>query len=88
MDLISSIITLSSSLIIPSALPSMDIVNVNAGILIEEKNLDSEKLVKEIDNLLDDDNKLKEMKNNLNELKVDNSATIIYNNLKKLIDRK
>ena len=67
---------------------AMDIVNVNAGILIEEKNLDSEKLVREIDNLLDDDKKLKNMKTNLNKLKIDNSATIIYNNLKKLIDRK
>jgi hypothetical protein len=28
------------------------------------------------------------MKNNLNKLKVDNSATIIYNNIKKIIDRK
>ena len=67
---------------------AMDIVNVNAGILIEEKNLDSKKLVKEIDSLLDNDNKLKEMKNNLDKLKVNNSATIIYDNLRKLIDRK
>lgn len=66
---------------------AMDLVNEKSAILIEEKNLDSKKLVEEIDNLLSDDKRLKEMKNNLNKLKVDNSATIIYNNIKKLIDR-
>ena len=66
----------------------MDIVNVDGGILIEEKKLDSKKLVSEIDNLLEDDKKLNDMKNNLNKLKVDNSATIIYENLRKLVDRK
>ena len=67
---------------------AMDIVNIDGGIMIEEKNLNKEKLVKEIDNLLNDEDKLNKMKNNLNKLKVDNSATIIYNNIKKIIDRK
>ena len=66
----------------------MDIVNANSGILIEEKNLDSKKLVKEIDNLLSDEDKLKQMRKNLDNLKVEGSATIIYKNIKKLIDRK
>lgn len=66
---------------------AMDLVNENAGILIEEKDLDSKKLVDQIDNLLNNEKKLKEIKNNLNNLKVDGSATIIYNNIKKIIDR-
>ena len=66
---------------------AMDLVNIDAAILIEEKNLNSEELVKNIDNLLSDKNKLYNMKNNLSKLKVDNSATIIYDNIKKLIDR-
>jgi len=67
---------------------AMDLVNENAGILMEEKNLDSKKLVNEIDSLLNNEDKLKEMKVNLNKLKVENSATIIYNNIKKLIGDK
>ena len=66
---------------------AMDLVNEKAAILIEEKDLDSEKLVGEIDNLLTDENRLKEIKENLDNLKVDGSATIIYDNIKKLIDR-
>ena len=66
---------------------AMDLVNENAAILIEEKDLDSNKLVDEIDNLFSDKKRLSEMKNNLNNLKVDGSATIIYENIKKLIDR-
>ena len=67
---------------------AMDLVNEDAAVLIEEKNLNDKELVKTIDNLLDDESKLKFMKNNLNKLKVEGSATIIYENIKKLIDRK
>ena len=67
---------------------AMDLVNEKSAVLIEEKDLDSKKLVKEIDNLLDDESKLKEMRNNLNKLKVEGSATIIYDSIKNLIDRK
>ena len=66
---------------------AMDLVNEKSAILIEEKDLDSEKLVEEIDNLLNSEEKLEEMKKNLDNLKVDGSATIIYENIKKLIDR-
>ena len=67
---------------------AMDLVNEKSAVLMEEKDLNSEKLVKEIDNLLNDDKRLKEMKQNLNKLKVDGSATIIYDNIRKLIDGK
>jgi UDP-N-acetylglucosamine--N-acetylmuramyl-(pentapeptide) pyrophosphoryl-undecaprenol N-acetylglucosamine transferase len=66
---------------------AMDLVNEKAAILIEEKDLDSNKLVEEIDKLLKNEKRLKEMKKNLDNLKVDGSATIIYENIKKLIDR-
>ena len=67
---------------------AMDLVNEKSAVLIEEKNLDSKKLVKEIDNLLSDEDKLKQMRKNLDNLKVEGSATIIYDSIKKLIDRK
>lgn len=57
-------------------------------ILIEEKNLNSDILIKNIDEIINDENKIKEMKKNLTKLKIDDSATIIYNNIKKLVDRK
>lgn len=66
---------------------AMDLVNEEAAVLIEEKNLDSKKLVTEIDNILNDKLKLKKMKNNLDSLKVEGSATLIYKSIKKMIDR-
>lgn len=66
---------------------ALDIVNNNAGLIIEEKDLKDDILVKNIDNLINDNEKLNSFKNNLNKLKVDGSATIIYNNIKKLINR-
>ena len=67
---------------------AMDLVNTNSAILMEEKDLDSKKLVDTIDNLINDEKQIKEMKNNLKELNIEGSATIIYDNIKKLIDRK
>lgn len=62
----------------------MDFVNKHAGVMIEEKDLTGEKLVKTIDSLINDDKILKEMKENLADLGVDDSATRIYELLKKL----
>ena len=67
---------------------AMDLVNEDAAVLFEEKNLDSKELVNKIDNILNADKKIKQMKKNLEGLYIDGSATIIYDNLKKLIDRK
>ena len=67
---------------------AMDLVNEDAAVLFEEKNLDSKELVDKIDNILNDDKKIKQMKKNLDGLYIDGSATIIYDNIKKLIDRK
>lgn len=67
---------------------AMDLVNANAAEIIEEKNLNSDILIKKIDDLLYNHKSLEEMKNNLNFLAVPNSAEIIYNTLQELIERK
>ena len=67
---------------------ALDLVNANAAILIEEKNLKGDILVRNVDAIISDDKKIKEMKDGLKSLKIDNSAQIIYENIKELIDRK
>ena len=64
---------------------AMDLVNNEAGIIIEEKNLQDDILIKEIDNLLNNQEKYNNLKNNLNKLKIDNSASLIYEEIKKLV---
>ena len=65
---------------------AMDLVNEDAAILIEEKDLTGDIIIKSIDNLINDSKKVKSIKSNLKNLSIDNSATVIYDNLKKLID--
>ena len=67
---------------------ALDLVNNKAAIMIEEKDLKGDIIVRTIDGIINDKIKLEEMKNNLKSLQVSNSATIIYDNIKKLIDRK
>jgi len=67
---------------------ALDLVNNNAAILIEEKELKEDILVRNIDEILNDEKKIKDMKKSLKTLKVDNSAEIIYKTIKNLIDRK
>lgn len=57
----------------------------NAGILIEEKNLNVDKLIFEIDNLLNDKTRYLDMKLALNKLAVKNSSELIYKEVKDLI---
>ena len=61
---------------------AMDLVHKNAAILIEEKDLKGNILVNKIDELINDNNKLEEIKNNLKQFKCDNSATKIYEIIK------
>lgn len=65
---------------------ALDLVTNNACVLLEEKKLKGDILVKTIDKVLNDEKKINEMKKNLDKLKIENSATIIYNSIKKLID--
>ncbi len=64
---------------------ALDLVNNKAGILIEEKDLKDNILEKEIDNIFKDNKQYDIIKKNLDDFKVDNSATIIYNEIKKLV---
>ena len=67
---------------------ALDLVKVNAAELIEEKNLNSEVLINKIDELLNNKDKLNKMKDSLTQLDVKDSAEIIYQNIKELIERK
>ena len=67
---------------------ALDLVNVGGALMIEEKDLKGDILVRKIDEILYNDDKIKEMKKNLKSMMVDNSASLIYENLKKLVDRK
>lgn len=67
---------------------AMDLVDKNCAIMLEEKDLKGDILIRKIDELIKDKNELSEMKKSLNNIGVRNSATVIYNNLKELIDRK
>lgn len=69
---------------------AMDLVEKNAGILLEEKDLNGESLINLIDNTINNEDKLHDMKERLKDLAVKDSSTRIYNVLKELImnDRK
>ena len=54
-----------------------------AAILLEEKDMNSTVLVNMIDNVLNNDVKVKEMKEALKDMSVNDSATRIYRELKK-----
>ena len=67
---------------------ALDLVDVGAAIMVEETDLKGDILVRNIDNIISDSKKINDMKKNLKSLKVDNSAQIIYDNIKNLIDGK
>ena len=67
---------------------AMDLVNNKAALLVEEKDLTFDNIDTNINKLLSDKVYYLDMKNNLESMQVNDSATIIYNNIKKLIDRK
>ncbi len=67
---------------------ALNLVDKGGAIMIEEKDLKGDLLVRTIDKLIIDSKKLKAMQQNLNSLKVSNSATKIYETIKELIDRK
>jgi len=67
---------------------AMDLVKEDAAVVIEKKDLKIDILVRKIDEILFDDKKISNMKKNLRNMKVDNSASLIYNKLRELVDRK
>ena len=67
---------------------AMDLVNNKAALMIEEKDLNFNNLDDNINKILDDKKYVFDIKKNLKSMQVNNSATIIYENIRKLIDRK
>jgi len=67
---------------------AMDLVNVNAADILEEKDLNASTLVSKMTMLLNNQDKLNEMKNNLSSLGIDNSAEKIYCTIKEIIEGK
>lgn len=67
---------------------AVDMVKKDAAIMIEEKDLKGDILVRQIDLLINNEEKKKKMKSNLKDFAINNSATIIYENLKKIIGDK
>ena len=64
---------------------AMDLVNQNAALMLEEKNLNKDTLLPLIDKLLTDKNEYNKIKNNLKELGIKNSGERIYDVLKGMI---
>ena len=67
---------------------AIDLVKKDAAILIEEKDLKGDILVRTIDTLLQDEAHLDLMKQNLKQFHVEGSASKIYQEIKNLIDGK
>ncbi len=67
---------------------AMDLVKEDAAMLIEEKDLTPEVLMQNVNSILVSTKKQEEMKKNLSKLGVSNSATIIYQEIQKLIEGK
>ena len=67
-------------------LNALDLVNKEAAFMIEEKDLQDGVLFKQVDSLIYDNKKLSEIKDNLQKMQVKDSATLIYENLKGLIN--
>ena len=66
---------------------ALDLVNKGVSSLIEEKDLDKNTLVEEIDKMFDKE-KLKDVKNKLEEIKTIDSSTIMLNEIKNIIKGK
>ncbi len=64
---------------------AMDLVNQNAALILEEKNLTKDNLINLIDDTLSDKTKYKNIKDNLKELGIKDSAERIYEVLKGMI---
>ena len=67
---------------------ALDLINNDAAFLVEEKDLKDDIIVKYVDHIFNDIELMERMKTNLGKMYIKNSATIIYDNIKKLVDRK
>ena len=64
---------------------AMDLVNKDAGLILEESKLTKDNLINLIDNTLSDKEAYEKMKDNLTELGIKDSSTRIYEILKEMI---
>ena len=64
-----------------------DMVKKKAAVMLEEKDLDERSLIREIDKLINDSAKRLDIKDNLEKICKKNSATLIYNEINKLIKK-
>jgi UDP-N-acetylglucosamine--N-acetylmuramyl-(pentapeptide) pyrophosphoryl-undecaprenol N-acetylglucosamine transferase len=64
---------------------AMDLVNNNAARIIEEKDLTSETLIDNINELINNEKELKEIKSNLKKLEVLDAGEKIYKEIEKLV---
>ncbi len=67
-------------------LNALDLTKQKAAIMIEEKDLEDGVLFNEVDKLMKDKEKRLNLKQNLRKMQIKESATIIYDNLKRLTD--
>lgn len=63
---------------------AMDLVNNNGAVILPEKDLTPDRLIVEIENLLNDNKKLEDMKSNLAKLYIKDSGKKIYDEIKKI----
>lgn len=67
---------------------AIDLVDNNAALMIEEKDLNSDILVAKIDEVMNNESLANNLKFNIGKFHIENSSTEIYEILKDLIDRK
>lgn len=66
---------------------AMSVVKESAGEMILENELDDKTLEAKIDSILNDEKRKKQIKDNLKKINIDDSAVIIYNEIKKLTNK-
>lgn len=66
---------------------AMDLVSKDAALLLEEKDLNGDDLLRMVEKLLDDKIFVKNLKNNLKQFEVKNSASIIYDEIVKIVSK-
>lgn len=64
---------------------AVNLVNIGAALIIEEDKLNKKNLINKIDKILDDEKEYNKIKENISKIAVKNSATKIYEEIKKLI---
>ena len=66
---------------------AMDLVSKDAALILEEKNLDGDELLRMVEKLLNDKVYVNKLKNNLKKFKVIDSSEKIYNEISKLVSK-